>query len=115
MGRMLKQALEFINDHPRIILLMAWPVFTAIMIGLILIVWQGPWIVSAAMQMKQLDILALFGCIIGSILGLNQLAQSSSFFGKLAMKVGSVFDLTADMDREEEPSAIKPERNEHTE
>lgn len=112
MGRMLKQVLEFINDHPRIILLMAWPVFTAIMIGLILIVWQGPWIVSAAMQMKQLDILAMFGCIFGAILGLNQLAQSSSFFGKLAMKVGTVFDLSADMDGESERQQPNPKRNE---
>lgn len=98
MGKMLKAALEFINKYPRVILLMAWPVFTAIFLWLIWIVWQGPWIVTAAMQMKQLDILAGFGIIIGSILGLNQLAQSSSFFGKLALKVGAVFDMNADME-----------------
>lgn len=107
MWSMLKKALEFINDHPRIILLMAWPVLTAVMVGLILIVWQGPWIVSAAMQMKQLDILAGFGLIFGTILGLNQLAQSSSFFGKMGLKVGQVFDLQADMDGESETTRKK--------
>lgn len=54
------------------------------------------------MQMKQLDILAMFGLIFGTILGLNQLAQSSSFFGKMALKVGQVFDLQADMDGEDQ-------------
>lgn len=98
MGRMLKAALQYINDHPRIILLLAWPVFTLGVVGLVWIIWQGPWMVTAAIQLKQLDIL---GCItfgVLAILGLNQLAQSSSFFGKVSAKVGSVFDLSADMD-----------------
>ena len=98
MWSMLKKAAEFINDHPRLILLMAWPVWTLFLGGLTLIIWLGPWLETTAMQMKQLDILAGIALMIGSILGLNQLAQSSSFFGRMALKVGKVFDLEADMD-----------------
>jgi Trk-type K+ transport system membrane component len=98
MLKMLKDALQFINDHPRIILLLAWPVFTLGVIGLVWIIWQGPWLVSAAMQMKQLDILGGITFGVLAIIGMNQLAQSSSFFGKVGMKIGSVFDMSADMD-----------------
>lgn len=102
MLRMLKQALEFIDSHPRIILLMAWPVFTAVVVGLILIIWKGPWIITAALQMKQLDILGGIAMGIIAIIALNQLAQSSTFFGRLGLKLGSVFDLNADMDGDSE-------------
>lgn len=97
-GDIVRQSLEFIDKHPRIILLLAWPVFTLMVAGLVWIIWQGPWMVTAAIQMKQLDILGYITGGIIVILGLNQLAQSSSFFGKLGLKVGSFFDLNADME-----------------
>lgn len=103
----MKSILEFIDKHPRIILLMAWPVFTLMVGGLIVIIWQGPWMVTAAIQLKQLDLLGYIAGGILAILGLNQLAQSSSFFGKLGLKIGSVFDLNADMEDQQSRASAK--------
>lgn len=107
MLKVMKKVLQFIDTHPRIILLLAWPVLTLLAVGVVLIVWKGGWLVLPAVQLKQLDILgaALVGIL--AIMGLNQLAQSSSFFGKLALKLGNLFDLSADMDgHAEAPPAV---------
>lgn len=101
---MIKQAIQFVESHPRMILMMGWPVLVLILIGLIMIVWHGPWIVAAAIQLKQLDILASLSIGVLVLLGLNQFAQSSGFFEKFGLKVGQLIDLDADMNDDEEKS-----------
>jgi len=106
MSRM-KTVLEFIDKRPRIILLAAWPVFSLCLIGLTLIVWLGiPDLGLVAILLKKLEILAatIFGITV--ILGFNQLAQSSTFFGKVGVKLGSLVDVSANMDGQNE----KPEQ-----
>ena len=106
MSRM-KTVLEFIDKRPRIILLAAWPAFTLCAVALTCaVVYAIPDLGLVVLLMKKLDILhaALIGVL--AILGLNQLAQSSSFFGKVGMKLGSLVDVSADMDG----SSEKPEQ-----
>lgn len=105
----MRKSLEFIDRHPRIILLMAWPVISIMIIGVIMIVWMGGWLVLPAIQLAQLSILGNISLGLIGILLLNQLAQSSTFFGKIGLKLGNVFDASAEMDKqpdvtpEEEP------------
>lgn len=105
MIKMIKDALEWVEKHPRIILLLAWPVFTALVVFLILVIWKGGWVTIPSIQLKQLDILGSIALGLLAILGLNQLAQSSTFFGKVGLKLGSLVDVSADMDADEEKKA----------
>lgn len=105
MIKMIKTALEWVEKHPRIILLLAWPVFTALIVFLILVIWKGGWVTIPSIQLKQLDILGSIALGLLAILGLNQLAQSSTFFGKVGLKLGSLVDVSADMDSDDEKKA----------
>jgi hypothetical protein len=91
---MLGAAARYIDTHPRLILIGAWPMMSLFLAALIWIIWKGPWPADAAHQ--QLNIL---GCIAYGFLGtfaLTMLAQSITFFGKLGVRVGSLIDLNAD-------------------
>lgn len=94
---MFTRAVEYIDSHPRIILMMAWPVLCLFIAAGVWINWQGPWMHTEAIEQHRLQINAFITFGILGIMALNMIAQSSSFFGGLGLRLGNVVDARIDM------------------
>jgi hypothetical protein len=97
MFAMLGKAISFIDTHPRLILMLGWPIFSAFVMGFTWIIWKGPWPATSADH--QLTILGY--CVWGFVgmMGLGYLAQSMALFGRLGLKVGNFVDVNAGDER----------------